>query len=181
MLIEEEWLPVPDYEGCYEVSNCGRVRSVDRTVTRSDGVVQKRRGKILASSPNTAGHLQVNLTKDGRGASTRVHRLVLLAFVGPCPEGMQACHWDDDKYNNHLSNLRWASGSDNLHDRVRNGRHHQARKKACHLGHAFTPENTYIKPNGARACRTCLRRRDKELYDRSPARRSRRNHACSAL
>lgn len=54
-----------------------------------------------------------------------VHRLVLEAFVGPCPEGMMACHADDNPTNNNLSNLRWGTIHDNLADAYRNGRIHQ--------------------------------------------------------
>ena len=171
---QERWLPVPGYEGYYEVSDYGRVRSVDRTVTRSDGTRMRLRGRTLSPGRTQAGHLQVGLLRDSRREALLVHRLALLAFVGPCPEGAQACHWDDDKTNNHLSNLRWGTGSDNMRDRVRNGRHYQARKTHCLHGHEFTVTNTYVKPNGTRACRTCTRRRDKEHYDRDPARRIRR-------
>lgn len=171
---QECWLPVPGYEGYYEVSDHGRVRSLDRTVIRSDGVVQRRRGKMLSPARNQSGHRMVALLRDGKRTTGLVHRLVLSAFVGACPDGMQGCHWDDNPANNSLKNLRWGTPSDNMHDRVRNGRHYQAVKGHCHLGHAFTGENTYVKPNGTRACRICLRRRDKELYDRSHARRNRR-------
>src|SRR5699024_6464865 len=85
-----------------------------------------------------------------------VHRLVLEAFVGPCPDGMEACHWDDDKTNNHVSNLRWATQSDNMHDRVRNGRHQLASLPHCKRGHEFNEANTYISTSGYRSCRACL-------------------------
>lgn len=65
----------------------------------------------------------------GQGRSHRVHVLVALAFLGPCPQGMEVLHWDDDPMNKKLSNLRYGTRGDNLRDAVRNGR--KAVGEAC--------------------------------------------------
>jgi hypothetical protein len=69
-----------------------------------------------------SGHLFVNLVRGGIKKCRAVHRLVLEAFVGPCPPGYQCCHWDGDPGNNHLENLRWGTPKDNADDTLRHGR-----------------------------------------------------------
>lgn len=115
--MDEQWKPIPDFSG-YEVSNMGRMRSW----------LHGGRGGIL-KTPHTLipraaldGRLRISLRKDGRTFSASIHRLVLLAFVGPCPDGMQACHYDDDCTNNILDNLRWDTMQSNLADQARNGK-----------------------------------------------------------
>ena len=73
----------------------------------------------------TTGHLRVNLSSLG---IQLVHRLVLLAFVGPCPEGMECCHEDGDPSNNKPSNLRWDTRKANYADRVRHGTHNRGER-----------------------------------------------------
>lgn len=109
----ETWKPVPGFPG-YEVSDAGRVRSLRR----------RRRGdppRMLR--PCISGHhyYRVFLVLLGRTHTRYVHRLVLEAFLGPCPEGLEACHRDDDQTNNRLSNLRWDTRQANDEDRERNG------------------------------------------------------------
>lgn len=158
----ENWRPIQGYEGIYEVSDQGRVWSVKRVITLRNGGTRTVGGRYLKHGVGDAGHEYVNLRKDGQGEWEYVHRLVLTAFVGPCPEGMEACHWDDDPGNNALENLRWASRTDNMHDRTRNGIHNNGTKWAthCHRGHPFDIENTYHQPASrsrgpARVCRKC--------------------------
>jgi hypothetical protein len=157
----ERWRPIPGHDG-YEASDKGRVRSLDRVVVRRSGRPMPVLGRILKSAPNRSGYPVVRL---GGGNHKKVHRLVLEAFVGACPPGMEGCHWDDDKLNNRLSNLRWDTRSANNHDRVRNGRHPhtyaraRARKTHCKYGHELTEENTYRYSNGVRMCKACARER----------------------
>ena len=158
----EQWLPVVGWEGFYEVSDHGRVRSVDRTIMRRNrwGQIRPVRftGKLLAQRPDHEGRLRVQL---GRGERTqteaKVHILVLEAFVGPRPDGLDGLHWDDDRTNNTVENLRWGTHSENMQDSVRNGTHHCASKTHCKRNHEFTPENTFRQSGGGRGCRTCRR------------------------
>ena len=80
--------------------------------------------KPLRLSRNRTGYLRAAIFKDGIQCKRMVHRLILEAFVGPCPPGMNACHTDDNRENNTLSNLRWDYPQGNWVDRKRNGRHH---------------------------------------------------------
>lgn len=118
----ETWKPVVGYEGLYEVSDLGRVRSVDRIagVTR----LTQLRGKVLKPGKmKRGGYLLVALRKDGSSHSKAVHALVLEAFVGPRPPGLDCCHGDNDRTNNRLDNLRWDSRQGNVDDAVRARRH----------------------------------------------------------
>jgi len=149
----ERWLSVPGYEGKYEVSDHGRVRSLDRLDSRG----RRRTGALLVGRPQHHGHLVVALYSEGSRRDFSVHHLVLTAFVGPRPNGMEACHWNDDSSDNRLANLRWDTRSANTRDSVRNGTHHMAVRTHCPKGHAYTPENTYVKPGGSRCCNECRR------------------------
>jgi len=147
----ETWVAVIGYEGLYEVSDLGNVRSLARV----DAQGGHRRLRLLKPSRLDAwGHRGVKLRLDGAVKSVYVHRLVLEAFVGPRPLEMVACHWNDIPDDNRLSNLRWASKSDNRLDCVRNGSDPNARKTHCLRGHEFTVANTR-RHAGRRHCRKC--------------------------
>lgn len=124
--ILEQWKPVLGYEGLYEVSDQGRVRSVDRWLVCRDGQRQWHRGKVLKQLDNNNGYQGVSLSNLCRGTKPKrvhVHSLVLNSFVGPRPDGHQAAHGDGDRSNNRLSNLRWATVSDNHADKLKHGTH----------------------------------------------------------
>lgn len=117
----EHWKAVPGYEGLYEVSDLGRVRSLDRVVPvrLKSGLTERRLpGVDLRPGTDSAGYQSVVL---GKNKSFRVHWLVLLAFVGPCPDGFHRLHNDGDRANNALSNLRYGSRSDNVRDMFTHG------------------------------------------------------------
>lgn len=80
---EPTWLPVIDFEGYYEVSGSGLVRSITRKGAGRRGV----KGRVLKQTPDDAGYMKVNLSKDGKTVTRRVHQLVLEAFDKPCPPG----------------------------------------------------------------------------------------------
>lgn len=165
----ETWKPIPGYEGLYEVSDHGRVRSLDRRYIRADGIATRRRGRILKPVMNGSSKHQVYLCAPGEKQKPQlVHRLVLTAFVGPCPEGMEACHSNDVPTDNRLANLRWDTRSANMNDRVRNGRDPQANKTHCPQGHEYSHENTYIAPSGRRSCRVCRREAGARYAKRNP-------------
>lgn len=171
----EIWKPVVGYEGIYEVSTLGRVYSIKRQITKRNGAVATVGGRILKGILGKSGHRSVTLARlNGETTRKYVHRLVLETFVGPCPEGMEACHWNDIPDDNRLSNLRWASRTDNMYDRSRNGKDNNATKNAikCARGHAFDEENTIVYSDGHRACRKCKnsaeRRRHAEWRAKNP-------------
>ena len=114
---KEQWRPIPDFEGRYEVSDHGRVRSLPRFVRRgNNGYMQP--GVMLKLSVGKRGYPMASI---GRAERRPVHLYVLRAFVGPRPPGMETCHADDNKTNNRLSNLRWDTPKANRSDARRNG------------------------------------------------------------
>jgi hypothetical protein len=149
----ERWLPVVGYEGRYEVSDQGRVKSIARPDSRG----RRRAERYLRPRRGARGHLSVALYAGAVRDDRQVHNIVLTAFVGRCPEGLEGCHWNDTPADNRLENLRWDTRSANVIDMVRNGKHAMANRTSCPRGHAYTPENTYTYPQGNRACRECRR------------------------
>lgn len=122
----EKWLPVKGFEGLYEVSNLGRVRSLRARIfvpasRRNAAHYRTRAGKILKAR-TANGYLDVCLySVDSEPTDKRVHELVLTAFVGPRPDGAQACHGGGNKANCELGNLRWDTPKANNADKVRHG------------------------------------------------------------
>jgi hypothetical protein len=148
----ERWRPIPGYEGSYEVSDLGSVRSLDRITDRG----RKWRGRTLAPAVMPRGYLIVTLWRDGKQRSALVHRLVLSAFVGPAPDGTEALHGDGDPANNMLSNLSWGTHAENQADQVAHGTHANASKTRCRAGHFYDEANTYSYPGRSkRGCRSC--------------------------
>src|SRR5262245_35009916 len=143
----EHWRPIPGFEGSYSVSDQGQVRSENRRIVDRNGRAMRYHGQILAVGVRNAdGRRTVSL---GRNRTRMVYHLVLEAFIGPCPKGMEARHLDDDTSNDRLSNLAWGTSSQNKQDIIRNtGRDH------CTNGHRYTAETTYWY-NNSRHCRIC--------------------------
>lgn len=150
----ELWKVIPGWED-YEVSNLGRIRSLDRV----DSLGRHLRGKLRPPCVNTGGYLQVGLSRNGRRTKQLIHRLVMLAFIGPPPPGQDVCHGDGTRTNNHLDNLRYDTRSANNRDAVLHGTHRNSAKTKCPQGHPYDSENTYWAPSRKRHCRTCHRAR----------------------
>lgn len=120
----EIWKSVVGYEGYYEVSSLGNVRSVERIIVKSNGVAQPRSARPMAKTLNTDGYLTVKLSKDGKSERIAVHRLVALAFI-PNPDGLSDVnHIDFDRTNSRMDNLEWVSHKENVHYTIEAGRHH---------------------------------------------------------
>lgn len=119
-----QWRSIRGFEGLYEVSNDGRVRGVARFVPFDNGRGVKGKTyktKEVRLSRCQKGYLDVVLFDRTHGKNRRrVHHLVLEAFIGPRPDGMLALHKDDNKLNNHISNLYWGTHADNMLDRAFN-------------------------------------------------------------
>ena len=121
----EEWRPVVDYEKLYEVSNLGRVRSLPKAVVttagRGEPHINRRRERILKPTLRKGYH-EVALAKDSVQKIAKIHRLVLLHFVGPpSTEATLACHRDGDQSNNAVSNLYWGTIQQNVNDAFTHG------------------------------------------------------------
>ena len=120
-LRKEKWRHVVGWEGYYVVSNYGRVKSLARSITNTHGYVLQICGRILKSCVGNHGYFVVGLTRGGYTQTFTVHRLVLEAFRGPCPEGMEALHRNGKKKNINLYNLHWGKPIENGKDRIKHG------------------------------------------------------------
>ncbi len=110
----ETWLPVPLYEGLYEVSDRGRVRSLDREVPHSRYGTQQRKGKILRPQTGYGGYIVVQLHQESNKHTQAVHTLVLTTFISPRPTNYECNHIDGDITNNRLLNLEWVTHQRNI-------------------------------------------------------------------
>lgn len=119
--MEEVWRSVKDFEGIYEVSNLGRVRSLDREVPHKNLGIQRRKGKILSQKVHK-GYLKVNLNKSGQKSQPFVHRLVAESFVPNPDNKIQVNHVDEDCKNNSCTNLEWCTPKENCNHGTRNER-----------------------------------------------------------
>ena len=120
-MMEELWKDIEGYEGIYQVSNMGRVRSLDRIVpalNRMTGEVQDyfRRGKVLKQTKVFGGYLAVGfiVRSEGKRENCFVHRLVAKAFVPGYREDLDVNHKDEDKTNNRADNLEWVTRQENI-------------------------------------------------------------------
>lgn len=110
----ENWKDIPGFEGRYQVSDLGRVRSLDhrvRVVCKGVDTTRLSPGRILRPGRTKSGHVSVAI---GRGNSRLVHQLVLEAFVGPRPDGYDTLHLNHRPDDNRLINLRYGTRSENV-------------------------------------------------------------------
>ena len=111
---EEIWKDIIGYEGFYQVSSLGRVRSLDMYVKCGYGSYRLRKGKVLSSVIKDNGYLQLKLYCNGKLYKKYVHRLVAQAFI-PNPDNLpEVNHLDEDKTNNNVTNLEWCDHKYNL-------------------------------------------------------------------
>ena len=105
---EEIWVPVVGYEGIYEASSLGRVRSIDRIIGG-----RFRKGQLLAPHEGDRPYYHVVLHNSGIGRTRRVHKIVTEAFLGICPDKYVVDHIDGDTRNNCINNLEYVTISEN--------------------------------------------------------------------
>lgn len=111
--MNEVWQSIKGYEGLYEVSNTGKVRSLDRVVRTKNGNTQTYYGKEKTLSNNGTDYYFVTLYKNNKGKRFYIHRLVYSTFVEGIPEGLTINHIDYDKSNNTVENLELMTRSEN--------------------------------------------------------------------
>lgn len=166
----EHWKPIPHYTGIYDASDHGRIWSRPRLVP-SKGNSYRRAGGVLLTPTLTKdrGYFVVNLS-DGKTVMYYVHFLVLTTFVGPPPEGTECCHWDSDRTNNHIPNLRWDTPTENSYDTVRNGNHRGVNKENCPRDHPLALPNLVISKLPHRTCLACARTRASQHHAKKKGR-----------
>ena len=126
--MNEVWKAIPGFEGRYEASTTGCIRSLSRVNVCWNGHSYcniPRKGRILNPSPlGKVPYYVVYLKKldEESGRAYYISRLILETFVGPCPEGMEACHYPDPcTNNNRLDNLMWGTRKENMSHRKLHG------------------------------------------------------------
>jgi len=127
------WKDIPGYEGSYQASDSGEIRSVTRDVVyaashKARAYTKRVEGRVLRPGPSNFGHLSVVL---GRRNTRMVHELVLSTFAGPRPAKYECCHINGIPTDNRLENLRWGTRSDNIRDSVRHGNWMTPERKAA--------------------------------------------------
>ncbi len=151
-----DWRWIPEYENLYQVSDEGKILSMPRATTR---------GGLLQHIIDKRGYHYVTLTKNGKQKKYQVHRLVLLAFAGPCPEEQECRHLDGNPDNNRWpENLAWGTHGENILDKQRHGTDTNSNKTHCPNNHEYTEENTRYTKAGGRYCVICARARGLEQY-----------------
>ena len=126
--MKEIWKDVIDYEGYYQVSNLGNVKSLER----KDTIGRRVREKIVTPNVTVKGYLEVGLYKNGKRHIFKIHRLVGLAFIPTVKDKNEINHIDENKQNNRVDNLEWCNRSENVNYGNRN------LKMAITTGHAIT-------------------------------------------
>ncbi len=138
----EVWKDIPGYEGSYQVSDKGQVRSLDRL----GKLGQKLRGRLLKQGVDPNWYYRVRLTNRLGSKTVNTHYLVLLAFVGPADHPSLVCrHLDGNSRNNNLDNLKWGTCSENSHDMVNHGRGSGGKWKGW-PDMALKPQNSRFPP-----------------------------------
>ena len=149
-----EWTTVPNFPR-YEVPRLGYIRNVST-------------GLVLSPDKSSNGAHRVTLYGEG-GAREQVSvaRVVAQVFIGNQPEGKPwVLHWDDNRDNNRVENLRWGDAQDNVNDAIRNGLH-PGSATHCPRGHEYTPENIVNVPHArgsVRRCRECENANSRKRY-----------------
>jgi len=158
---QESWRTVPDLQDQYEVSDQGRVRSLDRTINYVHGrtgtlCTRRVKGTVLRPGEMVSGHLHVAIG----GISRTVHSLVAAAFIGPRPESQEVRHINGHPADCRAANLEYGTRSDNAEDSKRHGTHFHAGLTHCKRGHELSGDNLQkVAAGNKRACLACRRER----------------------
>ena len=109
----EQWKQIQGYEGYYEISNLGNIRSIERTVDHNGRKV-KRKGKMIKPNLNRNGYLTARLCKNGKSTAYLIHRLVAIHFIDNPNNKPVVNHKDFNRQNNNSENLEWTTQKENI-------------------------------------------------------------------
>ena len=170
-----DWKAIPGYEGYYECTSDGRVRSVDRLVPmpvnqwNPKGRANRAQSRELAQQTQKTGYRAVKLAVNGVFKSHRVHRIVMLTHGPEMPEGSTlVLHGNGNPSDNRIENLRWGTTTENMHDMVSHGTSSSQQKNACPKGHPYD----LLDSRGRRSCRTCRAESSRMFYEKKKAARA---------
>jgi Trp operon repressor len=116
----EVYVDISNYEGYYQVSNYGNVRSLDRVITEQTGKTQTLKGRILKPHTNSSGYYQINLNRKSIRTTFAIHQLVAQAFLDNRSRKPTVNHINGIKTDNNVNNLEWATYSENLEHAYKN-------------------------------------------------------------
>lgn len=126
--MSEEWRSVSGYEGLYEISNCGRIKSLERKVQNTPKSFMTKKEHILVPYTNGLGYKMIVLRKDGNAKKFFLHRLVAMSFI-PNEEGKKEIdHKDGNPSNNNAENLQWATRKENMNNPITRKRTSDSKK-----------------------------------------------------
>jgi len=148
----ETWSSIPGFDGMYEASDAGNVRSLKHFAPKV----------LKAHTQHKKTYRVVCLGGRDGWRPFLVHRLILMAFVGLPEEGQEACHNNGDGADNRLENLRWGTHAENCADQAKHGTHRNTVKTGCKRGHPLSGDNLIIRIGGGRNCRTCKKIKERE-------------------
>lgn len=132
----EIWMDIEDYKGHYQVSNLGKVRSLDRTNKHSENKIRMIKGRLLKIQINNKrnGYCEISLHKEGFEKRYKIHRLVAIAFIPNPNNKKEVNHIDGNKSNNCVENLEWVTSIENIKHAWDNGlsnSNHRKKKIVC--------------------------------------------------
>lgn len=155
-LAHERWAAIQGWNGYYEVSDLGRVRSLTRVIPHPYSGYMTISGRILKDSADRKGYRNVDLRRSGVREHSKVHRLVAKAFVPGEAPGLEVCHGNSIRDDNRAVNLRWDTHAANMRDTIDHGNNPYSAETHCPSGHVYNEANTSIRAGGRRrACRIC--------------------------
>jgi hypothetical protein len=154
----EIWKDIPNYEGLYQVSNFGRVKSLER-VFYNRGPRYLPETLMLFDVSGGNPYRRVKLSKNGRYRRFGVHVLVALCFIGPRPTGYSVLHGKEGKFVNTVENLSYGTHKQNMQDKKRDGTQWQLSIEVCPWGHPYSGNNLNFNSPPHRRCFACQRAR----------------------
>ena len=141
----EIWKDIKGYEGLYQVSNWGNVRSLDRYKKTKNNSFSFIHGQLLKQYVTNRGYLNVYLYSNGKNKFFSIHRLVATHFLKNKENKPQVDHIDYNKFNNHVDNLRWCSASENMRNEITYTKNIKEHKKAKKQVNCYSLDGKFLK------------------------------------
>lgn len=131
---EEIWKDISNYDGVYQISNLGRVKTKDRMLERKYHNGYVRKGQFIKPQKDKDGYLRINLYKNGKPKASLIHRLVAQEFISNPNNLPQINHINLNKQDNRVENLEWCTAQENIKHAASFGLYHHPERKRDKLG-----------------------------------------------